>query len=128
MAAIVDSIMDGVSDYRAKAYAAYFTPGEEAQQMAFRKYRDVDLKNILVKFDGWIKKNGGQYFVGDKVTIADIAVFDYMEENMPFINFEEDIPSLMQFRQQIASRQNISAYIHSERRYFNELGKFKLME
>jgi glutathione S-transferase len=134
-AAQVDAIVDAVSDYRGKSYTAYFTSGEQEQQTAFKNYRDVNLKYILTRFETMLNKKKKDstehdtiYFVGDKITIADICVFDYMEENAPFINFNDDIPTLLAFRDGIASRPNIAAYINSERRSPNQLGTFKLIE
>ena len=114
-AALADSITEGVAEFRAKAYSAFFKQGDQEKQEALTKYRDSELKTVLTKFEAWLKKNGGQYFAGDKLSFADLAVYDFLNENQTLINFADEIPTLIAFQKSVAARPNISAYSTSDR-------------
>jgi glutathione S-transferase len=82
-------------------------------------------------FEGILKRNGGVYLTGRRVTYADLSLFQIVEglryafpKRMKA--FERAIPGLIDLHDRVAARPNIKAYLASDRRIaFNEDGIFR---
>lgn len=77
---LIDIIVEGTDDLRRALYQIlYYTPDEQAKKK-FKADSETQttLPHYLYYFDKLKAKNKGDYFVGDKVSIADICVFDIM--------------------------------------------------
>jgi glutathione S-transferase len=82
-------------------------------------------------FEEILKRNGGVYLTGRRVTYADLSLFQIVEglryafpKRMKA--FERRIPGLIELHDRVAARPNIKAYLNSERRIaFNEDGIFR---
>jgi glutathione S-transferase len=82
-------------------------------------------------FEDVLKRNGGSYLLGRKLTYIDLSLFQIVEglryafpKRMKA--FEGDIPGLVDLRDRVAARPNIKAYLASDRRIpFNESGIFR---
>ena len=82
-------------------------------------------------FEDLLKRNGGFYLTGRRVTTADLSLFQIVEglryafpKRMKA--FERRIPGLVNLHDRVAARPNIRAYLASERRIpFNEDGIFR---
>jgi glutathione S-transferase len=82
-------------------------------------------------FEGLLKRNGGFYLTGRRMTYADLSLFQIVEGlRYAFPRrmkaFERKIPGLIGLHDRVAARPNIKAYLASDRRIaFNEDGIFR---
>jgi glutathione S-transferase len=82
-------------------------------------------------FERLLRGNGGAYLTGRRATYVDLSMFQIVEGlryafPVRMKAFEPEVPSLVGLRDRVAARQNIKAYLASERRIaFNEDGIFR---
>jgi glutathione S-transferase len=105
-------------------------------QIAPAKKRSAEFwKERVPKYLGYferlLQENGGSYVAGRRPTYVDLSMFQLVEglryafpKRMKA--FEREIPGLVNLRDRVAARPNISAYLESDRRIaFNEDGIFR---
>ncbi|MDB5960587.1 MAG: glutathione S-transferase [Massilia sp.] len=90
------------------------------------------IPKYLDYFEGVLEKAGeGGYFLGRKVTYADLSMFQLIEGlgyafPKAMASVAAAYPRLLQLREQVASRPHIAAYLQSKRRIpFSEEGIFR---
>jgi glutathione S-transferase len=82
-------------------------------------------------FEAILKRGGGAYVTGRRITYVDLSLFQIVEGlryafPSRMKGFEGDIPGLLGLHDRVAARPNIRAYLESERRIpFNESGIFR---
>jgi glutathione S-transferase len=82
-------------------------------------------------FDGVLKKSGGPYMLGRKLTYMDFSLFQLVEGlryafPRAMTRIERDVPRVVAVRDKVAERQRIKKYLASPRRLaFNEDGVFR---
>ena len=107
----------------------------EDQRAPAKKRTDEFWKQRVPKYLGYfedlLKRNGGYYLTGRRVTYADLSLFQ-MVEGLRYAfprrmkKFEREIPKLVELHDRVAARPNIKAYLASDRRIpFNEDGIFR---
>lgn len=125
----IDEALDGVEALRARHSTLIYQ--ETLQPEALAKYIATHVEPGTMNgrnggahwgyLDRLLKKNKGGhgFFVGDKITIADIQLFDLLDIHAPFIGKElaKFYPALLDFHGRIAALPEISAYLKSSRRY-----------
>jgi glutathione S-transferase len=107
----------------------------EDQKAAAKKRTEEFWKERVPKYLGYfediLKRGGGSYLVGRKLTYIDLSLFQIVEGlRYAFPRrmkaFEDDIPALIDLHARVAARPNIKAYLASDRRIpFNESGIFR---
>jgi glutathione S-transferase len=107
---------------------------EDAKPEAKRFSEDF-LARRAPKFFGYfekvLKKSGGAYTLGRKVSYMDLSLFQLVEGlRYAFPNamerFERDVPRVVAVRDKVAEREGIKKYLASPRRIpFNEYGVFR---
>ena len=107
----------------------------EDQRAPAKKRTDEFWKQRVPKYLGYfedlLKRNGGYYLTGRRVTYADLSLFQIVEGlRYAFPRrmkaFERKIPGLIDLHDRVAARPNIKAYLSSDRRIaFNEDGIFR---
>ena len=107
----------------------------EDQKAPAKKRTEEFWKERVPKFLGYyednLKRSGGSYLVGRKLTYIDLSLFQIVEGlRYAFPRrmkaFESDIPGLIDLHDRVAARPNIKAYLASDRRIpFNESGIFR---
>jgi glutathione S-transferase len=107
----------------------------EDQRQPAKKRSDEFWKERVPKylgyFEGLLKRNGGSYLTGRRLTYADLSLFQIVDglryafpKRMKV--FEREIPGLVDLHDRVAVRPNIKAYLASDRRIaFNEDGIFR---
>lgn len=74
---LIDSIMDGTIDLKYALYPKVLSNNDSLKKkFGEDSATETTLPHYLYFFDKLKAKNEGDYFVGDKVSIADICVFD----------------------------------------------------
>lgn len=107
---------------------------EDARAEAKRfteNFLSVRAPKYLGYFETVLKKSGGPYALGRKVTTMDLSLFQLVEGlRYAFPNamrrFERDLPRVVEARDRVAERTNIKRYLSSPRRIaFNDTGVFR---
>jgi len=107
----------------------------EDQKPEAKRYADGFLDERARKYLGYfetiLKKSGGPYLLGRKVTYADLSMFQLIEGLRYAFpksskGIEHKIPGIVDIRNRVAQRTGIKEYLASERRIpFNESGIFR---
>jgi glutathione S-transferase len=107
----------------------------EDQRAAARRRTDefwkLRVPKYLGYFEGLVKKSGGPFVTGRKLTYVDLSLFqlvDGLRYAFPrrMKRFEKSIPLLLALRDRVAARPRIKAYLASDKRIaFNEHGIFR---
>jgi glutathione S-transferase len=107
----------------------------EDQKPEARRYADSFLGERAPKYLGYfetvLKKSGGPYLLGRKVSYADLSMFQLIEGLRYAFpkstkGLERDVRGIVDIRDRVAQRTGIKKYLGSERRIpFNESGIFR---
>jgi glutathione S-transferase len=107
---------------------------EEQRQEAKRRTKNFwryRVPKFLGYFERVLRRNGGQYLVGRRLTYIDLSLFQTVEGlRYAFPNrmkrFEKKIPRVVALHDRVARRPRIRAYVNSKRRIpFSEWGIFR---
>jgi glutathione S-transferase len=137
----VHQIQLTIADLVSEAHDAHHPLGahlyyEEQKPEALRRARDFR-ENRIEKYLRWFeeitarKREDGPYLVGDRVTYADLSLFQVTEGLLyAFPRAANavlaDCPGVAALRQAVAQRPRIRSYLESDRRIaFNESGIFR---
>ncbi|KXJ08912.1 glutathione S-transferase [Exaiptasia diaphana] len=88
MVAQCDMVVDSLFDVFGKLYAFKFEKDEEKKKNLEKEFYEKVVPNFYTKMTALLKNNskGKGFFVGDKLTYADISMFtlgDYLSEHKP---------------------------------------------
>jgi glutathione S-transferase len=130
-ATVTDLITEGRLVFHSKHFTeSYYKQVEEVKPTVewFAKERLPDLLwylNEVLKHEATIPGRAGEYFVGNRLTYVDIAVFHAVEAAASqfatrFAQLVGDLPLLIAHRHRIAALPRIAAYLASTRRGFFE--------
>ncbi len=107
----------------------------EDQKPEAKRYAEGFLDERAPKYLGYfetvLKKSGGPYTLGRKLTYMDLSLFQLIEGlryafPKAMKRIERDVPRVVTVRDKVAARPNIKAYLASPRRIaFNEMGIFR---
>jgi len=110
-AALIDSVVDAISDVRSK-YIAVRNASEDKKEAEKAKFANETLPQWLGFFEKWLKANGGEYFVGNSISLADFMVFNSLaNQKNEFANAFSDCPNLLSFLDKVASRPRVAKWI-----------------
>jgi glutathione S-transferase len=107
---------------------------EEQRAAARRRTKDFwryRVPKFLVYFERILKKNGGRFLVGRRLTYVDLSIFQIIEglryafpKRMK--RFEKKVPGLVALHDRVAARPRIKAYLASPRRIaFSQWGIYR---
>jgi len=126
METMADFLADGrLSFHPVEPYGTYYKQIEEAK-VSVEKFSKTRLPRFLSHFEALLAHNSnGQFAVGSTLTYADIALFHALcatesQFNEAYISIVKTCPHLVAFKDRIASRPNIAAYLSSDKRGFFE--------
>lgn len=74
--ALCDMISCGTEDLRQKLTNVIFLNCEKARDQQMKAFQEEVLPQWAAFFERLLKKNGGEWFVGKKLTYSDLAVYD----------------------------------------------------
>jgi len=115
-AAKIDSVIEGVRDTIQAIRKVATVPAEQKAQV-WKDTVTVELPKWLGFLEAILKKNGSGYFVGKKVSLADIYVFTLTEEAHNAKLGLEHFPLLAAHLALMQARPNLAAYIADPARY-----------
>jgi len=113
-AALIDSVVDVVTDLREKSFTLAFTPDGPAKEAALKDFKEKTLPSILPNLEALATANPAKsgFFVGDKISLADIHLFSISEMllgKMP--NLFASHPHLKQINDKVAANPKIAEYL-----------------
>jgi len=103
-------------------------PEAKRRSKGFWRYR---VPKFLGYFEQVLRKNGGTYLVGRRLTYVDLSLFQIIDGlryafPKPMKRFEKKIPGLVALHDRVAARPRINAYLASKLRIaFSEWGIFR---
>ena len=110
----VDSVVDTIGDCVTKYVVARFEKDPEKKEAALKVFFSEELSKHLKNLETLANhySNGGPYFVGNQLTLADLFFYDigenFLQENANSLN---EFPWLQKNRQQVASNPRIAEYV-----------------
>jgi len=115
-ALLCDEIMDAIEDIISKVIATFSMPEDEKKQ-AIEALVAGSISHYLKWMQSKLEQQGGQYFVENRLTIADLRVFVWIKsfqsgnlDHIPKTLVEEVAPMLHQHFQRISEEPKIVEY------------------
>ena len=116
-----DELLEGLEDIGARIGATIGIPDREQLKATREKLAEGPLKTFLLGFDGILKKRGGEFFVDNRLTVADLAMFGWVKwlqsGTLDFIPAEivkNFAPAVARHYSMMCSHPGVAAY-YSER-------------
>jgi len=111
-----DMIVEGIFDMWTQLKVVYLPKIEGDKKTADEKWAqmaDTTLKPFLVTNTRFLNENGGQWFVGDSLTWADIAIAEFMSvlEDCFCQSILDNFPQLKAFKEKIFSLPKLKEYV-----------------
>ncbi|XP_031572865.1 hematopoietic prostaglandin D synthase-like [Actinia tenebrosa] len=105
-----DMIVDTENDLAAKRIKYYYEKDEKLKEIYKGEYFQTYLPEFVSKITGLLKKNndGKGFFIGDKMTYADIAVFNVCDTYYSYIT---DYPELKAHHERVGKVPGIKAWL-----------------
>ncbi|XP_045166748.2 probable glutathione S-transferase 7 [Mercenaria mercenaria] len=113
---LVDQYMGLVEDMFTELVKEFFEKDEEKKKELKKNMVDVVFPKFLGLFEKALDQNGGKYFVGDALTLADLAVlngFDTPLKQVP--NLMDSFPKLKAHRERVMAIPKLSEYIKNRK-------------
>jgi len=125
---LVDEIHDTHHPVSSWLYFEEQRPAARRRSKDFWRYR---VPKFLSYFERVLKKNGGRFIVGRRITYVDLSLFQIIEglryafpKRMK--RYERKIPALVALHDRVAARPRIAAYLASPRRIaFSQWGIYR---
>eukprot|EP00051_Salpingoeca_urceolata_P009027 m.110769 g.110769 ORF g.110769 m.110769 type:complete len:223 (+) comp16076_c0_seq3:140-808(+) len=127
-AALIDSVMIGVESIRSKYTSLIYT--DKLAEDAKKVYATAVIDKSTIKernggahfyyLDQFLERSSSHFVVGDKLSIADLQLFDLVDLHLRDALFptqmRETFPKLAEHHDRIAAIKEIAAYLGSEQR------------
>jgi glutathione S-transferase len=128
---VTDFVLEVHDTHHPLGPSLYYEDQKAPAKKRTEEFWNDRVPKYLGYFEDVLKRNGGSYLLGRKLTYVDLSLFQIVEglryafpKRMKA--FEGDIPGLVDLRDRVAARPNIKAYLASDRRIpFNESGIFR---
>src|SRR5512145_1188503 len=115
-AAIVDELMDAVEDLSNKIGATFALEGE-AKKKAREALAAGSIAHFLKQFEARLKAGGGEWFVENRLTVADIKIFLFVRwlksgalDHIPADIVDRHAPLLAKHLERVNNHPKIAAY------------------
>eukprot|EP00026_Physarum_polycephalum_P016068 Phypoly_transcript_16901.p1 GENE.Phypoly_transcript_16901~~Phypoly_transcript_16901.p1 ORF type:complete len:241 (+),score=48.53 Phypoly_transcript_16901:67-723(+) len=122
-AAKIDAVVEGCRDFSQAVRKVATVPAEQKEQ-TWKETASVEVPKWLGFFENILKKNGTAYFVGKKVSLADLFIMTVVEEvkaaNIPL----EAYPLLSAHQTMMHARPHLAPYVADPARYPPNVTRF----
>jgi glutathione S-transferase len=128
---VTDFVLEAHDTHHPLGPSLYYEDQKAPAKKRTEEFWNERVPKYLGYFEDVLKRSGGSYLAGRKLTYVDLSLFQLVEGlRYAFPKrmraFEDDIPGLVDLRDRVAARPNIKAYLASDRRIpFNESGIFR---
>ncbi len=115
-AALVDEVMDAVEDISTRI-GSTFTLAGEAKQKAREALAAGSLAHFLRQFEARLKAGGGEWFVENRLTVADLKCYLFVRwlkagvlDHIPADIVEQHAPLLAKHLERVENHPEVAAY------------------
>jgi len=107
-----DMLIDGLTDVKQHVRPWHREKDESKKKELWTALENEQIKPFLVKYEKFLIENGGEYFVGNKLTWADLVLSDtFSDWNEKFPNLFTTHKKLVEFTQKIQNIPQIQHWI-----------------
>jgi glutathione S-transferase len=121
-AALVDEVMDAVEDISTRIGSTFSLAGE-ARQKAREALAAGSLAHFLRQFEARLKAGGGEWFVENRLTIADLKCYLFVRwlktgvlDHIPADIVEQHAPLLAKHSERVENYPQVAAYYAASRK------------
>jgi glutathione S-transferase len=113
------------------ASGLYYEDQKKEARRRTEDFRQRRTPKYLVYFDGVIRKSGGPFLLGRRLSYPDLSLFQLVEGlryafPQMMRRLERKVPHVVEVHDRVAKRPRVAAYLASARRIpFNEMGIFR---
>ncbi|XP_012938470.2 glutathione S-transferase 1, partial [Aplysia californica] len=108
----IDQLLNVIQDFITISFKIYEEPDEEKKAEKLKTCKESDTARYMGYFEKLLKENGTGYYVGDRLTLADLAVFDVVTGWMKyFMGPIDGFPLVNAFVDKIGAGERIKAYM-----------------
>ncbi len=128
---IADFVAEAHDSHHPIASSLYYEDQRAEAKRRSRHFRTERARKYLGYFETILKRSGGPYLLGRRLTYADLSLFQVIEGLRYAFpratkRLEKKIPRVVALHDRVARRPRIKAYLASERRIgFNQMGIFR---
>jgi glutathione S-transferase len=128
---ISDFVVEVHDTHHPVASVLYYEDQKKEAKRRTEDFRQHRVPKYLGYFDAVIRKSGGPFLLGRRLSYPDLSLFQLVEGlryAFPRMmkRFEKKVPRVVEVHARVARRPRIAAYLASERRIpFNEMGIFR---
>ncbi|XP_005106680.2 glutathione S-transferase 1 [Aplysia californica] len=111
---VIDGVLQSIQDIMQIAVKFMFEKDEGKKQELATAFKDTETPRFFGYYEALLKENGTGYFVGSKLSLADIAVYDLFTGMMaPRLGSVDSFPLLKALVDKVGADQKIKAYMAS---------------
>lgn len=131
---VADLVVEAHDTHHPIASGFYYEDQKKEAKRRTEDFRKTRAPKYLGYFDAVIRKSGGPFLLGRRLTYPDLSLFQIVEGlryALPQMmkRLERKVPRVVEVRDRVAARPHVAAYLASERRIpFNEMGIFRHYE
>jgi glutathione S-transferase len=128
---IADLVVEAHDTHHPIASGLYYEDQKKEAKRRTEDFRRNRAPKYFSYFDDMIRKSGGPFLLGRRLSYPDLSLFQMVEGlryALPRMmkRLERKIPRVVAVRDRVAERPHVAAYLASERRIpFNEMGIFR---
>nr|XP_054773832.1 probable glutathione S-transferase 7 [Lytechinus pictus] len=115
----IDEFLGIMSDFETAIRPAYLEKDAAKRTADLLKARDTTLKHFFEFFVEKLHKGGGKYYVGNKISLADLLVFNlldvFLNSALQVDGYLDPYPSLVKYYQSIKSDSPLSSYLKTRK-------------
>jgi glutathione S-transferase len=128
---ISDFVVEIHDTHHPIASGLYYEDQKKEAKRRTEDFRQRRTPKYLVYFDGVIRKSGGPFLLGRRLSYPDLSLFQLVEGlryAFPQLmrRLERKVPHVVEVHDRVARRPRVAAYLTSDHRMpFNEMGIFR---
>ncbi len=128
---VTDFVVEIHDTHHPIAVGLYYEDQKKEGKRRAEDFRQNRAPKYLGYFDDVIRRSGGPFLLGRRLTHPDLSLFQIVEGlryafPRTMKRLERKVPRAIELRDRVAARPRIAAYLASERRIpFNEMGIFR---
>lgn len=108
-----DVVMETTKDVIDEMTNWYFEKDVDRKKDFEKKLNDITYPKLVDFLDKMLKENGGQWLVGDMLTVADLACFDILDKIIPRADNDifQSTPSLKEHYTKVKTHPRVQAWL-----------------